>query len=175
MHHGHGPKSAASPCGLHSGHVDQVRDGYEEIVEAKYSGALSFEPDGSYKNPQLRIQKAWCEANGIGHRVATELQIRKFPDLLKNWEQMVNFVSTSKFDVQLGDQVLTLLAAKGRKTLSDLRCLLEKSRERVDQTVFHLLHQGKLAAEMRTDLITAETQLWIPDEPHRFQHPASRD
>src|SRR5208282_702310 len=93
----------------------RYRDAYEEIVEAKYSTAFSFEPDGSYKNPQLRIQKAWCEAHGIGHRVATELQIRKFPDLLKNWEQMVNFVSTSKFDVKLGDQVLAFLAAKGRK------------------------------------------------------------
>jgi hypothetical protein len=89
---------------------------------------------------------------------------------------MVNFVSTSKFDVQLGDHVLAFLAAKGRKTLSDLRCLSDNSgRERIDQTVFHLLHQGKLAAEMKTELISSETQLWIPDEPHRFQHPASRD
>lgn len=135
------------------------KDGSEEIREIKYSRDL----ESSKVIDQIRIQKAYCEANNLSFKTITENELRMSKNLLSNYKLIIkNLKNIISFDEQLLSNIKSKLKNKPL-TVEQLEQELFTNQKELISHIALLLFRGEVKADLGNGYFGKKLEVYIPD------------
>jgi len=149
----------------------QFRSGRQQLREIKRSTDLEFDRNGLIANRQIVIQQRWCQENGIGHIVLTEIDLLANPVKLENWRRILRYLCQGGgMDENLKSAVLEFVTSKIDADLREIRHrFLRFDESAIDRCVFKLLQEGLFNSDLDARPLAQSSRFSKHDEQESFQ------
>ncbi|MFC5603349.1 TnsA endonuclease N-terminal domain-containing protein [Sporosarcina koreensis] len=136
-------------------------NGDEEIVEVKYLIDLNK----PRVIEQIGIQKEWCKANKIRHKVLTDCQIRESAILLSNYKFIIKMLKhKNEFDFDIYAELIRQIQVHSHIGVSELSEQLKLDGRVTLEHIAYLLFRGEICADLSDKHFGPKTEVWCKDE-----------
>lgn len=136
-------------------------NGDEEIVEVKYLIDLNK----PRVIEQIGIQKEWCKANKIKHKVLTDCQIRESSILLFNYKFIIKMLKhKNNIDIDFHNTLIRQIQAYSRIEISELSNHLVLESRNALENIAYLLFRGEICADLSEKHFGLKTEVWLRNE-----------
>lgn len=139
-------------------------NGKQELREIKPSGKLVPTEDGRRVPARWVDIEFWCTENSFLSNFVTECDLKPNAARIRNWQRMLPFVliTVNAPDPTLESSVLQFVAASPRSTIGQVcKALARGNHTPVTAIITHLLHRGRLMADLDKHRFAPDLQLTV--------------
>ncbi|WJQ78965.1 TnsA endonuclease N-terminal domain-containing protein [Brevibacillus brevis] len=144
----------------------RYKSGSEAFLEVKYERELhGTNPKSLRTKRQIQAQTLWCEKHGYHYEVKTDQLIRGNAIFLSNMKQMLTYLQPERDLAKIDDFYVLGLCSDRKISIQEIYQRLEHlGKSRINETLFRLLYEEHLEANLNSSPFGLDTEVWLHDK-----------
>lgn len=138
------------------------QNGLETFYEIKPDAKLTELSDGSRRPPHWSLIESWCKHHGFASDVLTDIELNKAKRRIQNWRLLLPFVRIAKEfqNPTVETQVMEAVEVHSALCFGEIhRYVPNSDAQSVYAAIAHLLHRGRLDADLDSAPLTQHTKI----------------
>jgi hypothetical protein len=138
-------------------------NGKESFIEVKYSSELDPSNPKSIRSiRQTTAQRIWCEERNFNYQIITEKDIRSNHNYLDNMRTILPYLRTRTSPIETDKAKIIKKIRDTSITIAEIESSIpEIPSSRLRETLYHLIYEGIIMANVDKIPLSRNTEVWI--------------